>query len=66
MQMNTCPECRGDAIEIEFERNELSFRMLSCSRCDTRSWDVDGAPSALPLVLRSMSDELIPANPTAI
>ena len=64
--MTTCPRCDGELIKIDISHNTLTFTMQSCARCDTRSWAVDGSPSQLPAVLRSLADDGIPVEATAI
>lgn len=64
--MSTCPRCTRSAVQIEFERNGLTYRMQSCGHCDTRTWAVDGTPSQLPAVLHSMTTDLLPSEATAV
>ncbi|MGH9068591.1 MAG: hypothetical protein ACRD0J_14055 [Acidimicrobiales bacterium] len=48
----TCPVChRSRMIEIGLTLAERSVVMRSCSTCDTRWWQEDGQPAALPRVL---------------
>ncbi|MDH3754982.1 MAG: hypothetical protein OEU32_14015 [Acidimicrobiia bacterium] len=64
--MSKCPACGATLIEIDIDQHGQAFTMQSCSGCDTRTWQVDGAPSRLPSVLRSLGDECLPVSPTAI
>ena len=46
-----CGACESPLVEIRIVRGETTVSMRSCSTCDTRSWEADGRPAALPDIL---------------
>ena len=47
-----CPRCKtSHLMEIVTTIRDQEVTMRSCSRCDSRWWDSDGKPVALPEVL---------------
>ena len=48
----TCSRCKASrVVEIAVNIGERPVRMRSCSYCDTRWWESEGQPLALPRVL---------------
>ncbi len=51
-----CPRCKTSRLmEIVTTVGDQEVTMRSCSRCDSRWWDRDGEPVALPEVLELAS-----------
>jgi transposase-like protein len=51
-----CPRCRNSKlVEIKLTLAGEPVQMHSCSGCDSRWWDRDGAPIALREVLQLAS-----------
>lgn len=47
-----CPRCRaGQLVEIGLTLKERRVTLHSCSKCDTRWWDQDGAQVRVDRVL---------------
>lgn len=54
-----CSRCgRARPIELEMKlKSGQTLRMISCTRCETRSWTADGEPMELDDVLRLTSGD---------
>jgi hypothetical protein len=54
-----CTRCdKGNVVELEMTaKNGQVMTMASCTRCETRTWTVDGAPVERDEVLRITSGD---------
>jgi hypothetical protein len=55
--VETCERCGGSLVAITINVSESQRTLLSCARCDRRSWRADGAPIELDVVLADLSDD---------
>ena len=55
--MENCGRCGGTLVTININVAEGTRTLQSCSRCDRRVWQADGAPVKLDGVLADLSDD---------
>jgi hypothetical protein len=56
---NTCVTCgHGSPVELQMTaKNKQVLTMVSCPKCETRSWYADGTPVSMEEVLRITSND---------